>query len=210
MEVFLSCSFLLSKRAPSGWKPLLTGIPTHQTPCSLIANQTQVTTPASPKPWACCWPCSFLARHSQALCLLLPTHGLKQKGQDNPSGGLLSVWVLLGLEAEGIPQSACQAGAFCWPSRATARCQPKSADPREKARLTCQLQTQVTSQSLSVTRSCCCPIKCRDRSDLPVPFRDTFLLLRYEPQRQKWPHSPCHSHIAPPGAGDPEAELTSL
>lgn len=160
------------------------GIPTQQAPCGLSAKQTQVTSAAASKPGACCWPCSFLARHSQALCLLLPTHGLKQKGQDNPCWGLLSAWVLQALEAEGIPQSACQAGAFCWPSRATARCQPKSAAPREKARVTCHLQTQVTSQSLSVTRSCCCPIKCRDRSDLTVTATVTLLLLRQEMLRQ--------------------------
>ena len=86
--------------------------------------------------------------------------------------------------------SACQAGAFCWPSRATARCQPKSADPRETSRVTCQLlQAEVTSQSLSVTRSCCCPIKCRDRRDLTVPATVTFLLLGHEILRQSSPLS---------------------
>lgn len=107
------------------------------------------------------------------------------RAHEDPSWDLLSAWVLLALEAEGIPQSACQAGAFCWPSRATARCQTKSAAPREKSRVTCHLQTQVTSQSLSVTCSCYCPIKCRDRSDLTVPATVTLLLLGQEILRQR-------------------------
>ena len=153
------------------------GIPTHQAPCGLSAKHTEVTSAASSKAWACCWPCSFLARHSQALGLPLSSPGLKQKGQDNPYPGLLSVWVLLGIYTEGIPQSACQPGVFCWPSRATGRCQPESTDPRSKSRITCQLQTEVTSQSLSVTLSCCCPINCRDRSDLTVTATVTGVLL---------------------------------
>ena len=120
-----------------------------------------------------CWLYSFSGRHSQALCLLLSCHVHRQKRHNNPNLSPLP-GVSLGPWAEGISQSMCQLGAFCWPGRGAGRRDLKSTSPSPESRADLPA---VISQSLSQPWSCCGPITSTGTSDLTAPFTAIGFLL---------------------------------
>ena len=107
-------------------------------------------------------------------------HMLMDKGCENKDPRPLPVCRQSASQAEGISQSTCPAGAFCWITRdmgMTMSCIPKGTElsPELKAVLLATTE-RVSSKALCQPCSCCRSVTSRDRNKLSNTLSATCLL----------------------------------
>lgn len=124
-------------------------------------------------------PCQMLTFQVD-MSKLCAHHLLMFMGHENPYSRSPAVCRQSASQAEGITQSTCPAGAFCWLARGrgmTVRCIPKGTELSLELKSFLLATTErMSSKALFQPCSCCRSVTSRDRNKLSNTISATCLL----------------------------------